>query len=173
MSEQDKNYNNFVDSDPIDLLFDDRWLQQAAATESELDNISVGLDWGNAQIELMLNPTLLGRLTTFRISLNREVRLMIEAWTLGVGTKAACQTARNCIKERLLHLNPETTAHIQAVLQQDDLYGEEFISNSQVLQSLLKVLFVNSDWETTAATAAKSVREQVIYQVNFLAQISA
>lgn len=161
MSHQEKNYAS-VNSDPIDLLFNDKWLQQAATAESEVDNISVGLDWGNAQVELMLNPPLLGRLTTLRVSLNREVRLMIEAWNLGVGTKAACQTARNCIKERLLHLNPDTTPHIQAALQQDDLYGEEFISNCQVLQSLLKVLLIDSDWETIAATAANSVREQVI-----------
>jgi hypothetical protein len=58
---------------------------------------------------------------------------------------------------------PEVIPHLQAALQQDDLYKEEFISNREVLLKLLKVLLADTDWEAIAIAAGNSVREQVLY----------
>ena len=90
----------------------------------------------------MLNKTLFGRLSTLRVSLNREVRLIIETWDLDIGTFSAIETARARIKEQLLSPTPELIPHLSATLLQDDLYGEEFISNREALKSLLAIFVI-------------------------------
>ncbi|MBC1281431.1 hypothetical protein GNF10_37350, partial [Nostoc sp. UCD121] len=78
-----------------DLLFDDRWLRKAVEAEDKVGGkIGAGLDWGSGFGDLMLNFELLGRLTTLRVSLNREVRLLLNNWNLGTATKIAVKTAR-------------------------------------------------------------------------------
>jgi hypothetical protein len=166
MSKQEK-INSRV-SNPMDLLFDDNYLKKAVADETLVGgNIGAGLDWGSAYPKLLLDLPLLGRLTTLRVSLNREIRLTIETWNLGVGVQKALTTARACIKEKLISPPEEVVPHLQAALQQDDLYGEEFIFNREVLLKLLKILLTDSDWEAIAQASGDSVREQVLSQVNF------
>jgi hypothetical protein len=114
----------------------------------------------------MLNLPLFSRLSTLRVSLNREIRLIIETWDLGVGTSSAIETARRSIKERLLSPPPELLPYLEATLLQDNLYSEEFISNREALKSLLAVLLTDSDRAEIAETAANSIRAQVMSQVN-------
>jgi hypothetical protein len=158
---------NHTVSSPMDLLFDDNYLKKAVASEALVGgNIGAGLDWGNACPKLLPNLPLLGRLTTLRISLNREIRLTIETWDLGVAATTALIAARACIKEKLISPPDEVVPHLQAALQQDDLYGEEFISNREVLRSLIKILLTDADWEAIAVATASSVRTQVLSQVS-------
>ncbi|MBD0265543.1 MAG: hypothetical protein ICV78_23335 [Tolypothrix sp. Co-bin9] len=179
MNHQQQNNNSQVNEpvttqEAIDLLFGEGWLDEAVRIEDETNcTIGAGLDWGNALPPLMFNLPLFGRLSTLRVSLNREIRLIIETWDLGVGTKAATETARRRIKERLLSPAPELLPHLEATLLQDDLYGEEFISNREALKSLLAVLLTDSDRAEIAETAANSVRAQVMSQVNFSEKLSA
>ncbi len=157
----------------IHLLFGEGWLEEAVRIEEEVNvTIGAGLDWGSALAPLMLNLPLLSRLSTLRVSLNREVRLIIETWDLGIGTKAATETARAIIKQRLLSPTPELVPYLESALLQDDLYGEEFISNHEVLKSLLAVLLTDSDREEIAVATANSIHLQVVSQVNFLEKIS-
>ncbi len=164
---------NYTVSNPMDLLFDDNYLKEAVADEALVGgNIAAGLDWGNAYPKLLLNLPLLDRLTTLRVSLNREIRLTIDSWDLGVGVEKAIITARDRIKEKLISPPPEVIPHLQAALQQDDLYGYSFISNREVLRSLLKVLLTNTDWEAIAIAAGNSVREQVLSQLSMDGKVS-
>jgi hypothetical protein len=157
----------------MDLLFDEGWLEESACIEDEMNcSIGAGLDWGNALAPLMLNLPLFGRLSTLRVSLNREVRLIIETWDLGIGTSSATKTARELIKERLISPTPELIPHLEATLLQDDLYGEEFISNREALKSLLTVILTDADREEIAEKTANSVRTQVMSQMNFSRQLS-
>jgi hypothetical protein len=179
MNHQQQSNNSQVNEpvttqEAIDLLFGEGWLDEAVRIEDEANcTIGAGLDWGNALPPLMLNLPLFGRLSTLRVSLNREIRLIIETWDLGVGTKAATETARTRIKERLLSPAPELLPYLEATLLQDDLYGEEFISNREALKSLLTVLLTDSDRAEIAETAANSIRTQVMSQVNFSEKLSA
>ncbi|MFN6456149.1 MAG: hypothetical protein RM022_028685 [Nostoc sp. EfeVER01] len=160
----------------VNLLFGEGWLDEAVRIEDEANcTIGAGLDWGNAlpPLPLMLNLPLFGRLSTLRVSLNREVRLIIETWDLGVGTTSATEAARRRIKERLLSPAPELLPHLEATLLQDDLYGEEFISNRKALKSLLAVLLTDADRAEIAETAANSIRTQVMSQVDFSGKLSA
>jgi hypothetical protein len=62
---------------------------------------------------------------------------------------------------------------LQDILKQDELYNvEEFISNRDLLKSLLSILLLASDWEEIAVSAANSVQEQIFYQIG-INQISA
>ena len=62
---------------------------------------------------------------------------------------------------------------LQDILKQDELYNvEEFISNQDLLKSLLSILLLASDWEEIAVSAANSVQEQIFYQIG-INQISA
>ncbi|BAY06664.1 hypothetical protein NIES19_59470 (plasmid) [Anabaena cylindrica PCC 7122] len=80
----------------MDLLSDEQWLRKAVEAEDKVGgNIGAGLDWGSGFGDLMLNLELLGRLTTLRISLNREVRLLLNDWNLGTATKIIVKTARD------------------------------------------------------------------------------
>ncbi len=130
--------------------------------EAEVPNISAGLDWGNALPKLLLNPGLYWRLKTLRISLNREMRLTLESMDLGVGKKPALEIARAFIKEKIISPSPEIIPHLEAVLQQDDLYNEEFISNRDVLQSLLKVLLTDENREAIATATAQKVKLSIL-----------
>ncbi|BAY50417.1 hypothetical protein SAMD00079811_80460 (plasmid) [Scytonema sp. HK-05] len=179
MNHQQQNDNSdanesITTQEAIDLLFGEGWLEDAVCIEDEANcTIGAGLDWGSAFAPLMLNKTLFGRLSTLRVSLNREVRLIIETWDLGIGTFSATETARARIKERLLSPTPELIPHLSATLLQDDLYGEEFISNREALKSLLAVLLTDFDREEIAEKAANSIRTQVMSQVNFSEKVSA
>jgi hypothetical protein len=179
MNHQQHNNNSEVSEsittqEAVDLLFGEGWLNEVVFIEDEKKyTISAALDWVNALSPLILNLSLFDRLSTLRVSLNREIRLIIETWDLGVGTKAATETARTCIKQRLLSPSPELIPYLEATLLQDDLYGEEFISNREVLKFLLAVLLTDSDREEIAEKAANSIRTQVMSQVNFSEKLSA
>ncbi len=174
MSHQQQTNESITPQEAMDLLFGEEWLEEGVRLEDEANcSISAGLDWGNALAPLMVNLPLFGRLSTLRISLNREVRLIIETWNLGIGTSSATKTARELIKERLLSPGSELIPHLEATLLQDDLYGEEFISNREALKYILGVILTDSDREEIAEKAANSIRTQVMSQINFSQQLSA
>ncbi|WDD36301.1 hypothetical protein PQG02_33320 (plasmid) [Nostoc sp. UHCC 0926] len=172
MSQEEPNYNQNAFNqenavNPMDLLFDEEWLRKAVEAEDKVGgNIGAGLDWGSGFGDLMLNLELLGRLTTLRISLNREVRLLLNNWNLGTATKIAVKTAREKLLQRLRLPTPEVKEHILVVLGTDELYGQEFISNREILRELLSVLLKQEDWETIAAVAADSLKERIMHQVS-------
>lgn len=66
-----------------------------------------------------------------------------------------------------LMVNLELRERILAVLEMDELYCEEFISERQILRELIGVLLTQSDWETIAAVAADSLKAQIMQQVSF------
>ncbi|BAZ18918.1 hypothetical protein NIES4071_108030 (plasmid) [Calothrix sp. NIES-4071] len=148
----------------IELFFGRGSSERGARIEDEaaVGNISAGLDWGSALPKLLLNPGLYWRLKTLRISLNREIRLTLESMDLGVGRKPALETARTCIKEKLISPSPDILPYLETVLKQDELYNEEFISNRHVLQSLLQQLLTSEDKEAIATAAAYKVKCSVI-----------
>ncbi len=168
MSQQLDIDNLTVDSDisvaeAWDLLFGEGTSDEDVRIEEEANcTIGAGLDWGSAEAKLLLNLPLLGRLTILRVSLNREIRLTIDSWNLGVGTTVAREIACDRVQEKLISPPDVVIPHLSLVLQQDDLYNEEFISNREVLLKLLKVLLTESDWEAIALATASSVREQVL-----------
>ncbi|WP_341531637.1 hypothetical protein WKK05_36870 (plasmid) [Nostoc sp. UHCC 0302] len=178
MAQQQPNYNestlnqeNALNS--IDLLFDEEWLRKAVMDEEQVNsNIGAGLDWGSAFGELILNPELLGRFTTLRISLNKEVRLLLNNWNLGTATKIACQTAKERLLQKFRLPNPEERKYILATLVKDELYEQEFIENREILRELLGLLLKQEDWETIAAVAADCLKEQIMHQVS-IERISA
>lgn len=159
-------------SNPLDLMLDPEYVRQACAAEEKVGgNVSAGLDWGLLMGKLLTNLPLLGRLTTLRISLNREARLNIEALNLGDGAKDISRVARACIKNRLLAPTDTAIPYLKAVLEQDDLFTEEYISNRQVLKSLLKELLTDSDREEIAAAGASFVSARIVSQLNFSEQV--
>ncbi|WP_026104194.1 hypothetical protein [Anabaena sp. PCC 7108] len=166
--------NNQNVATAINLLFNPASLQEAIQIEDETDcDVTAGLDWGLAIPALLQNPGMFGRLTQLRVSLNRELWLLLKEWNLGIGEKTALEVAQKCLIQRLQLPEPVALSALQEILKQDELYNvEEFISNRDVLKSLLNILLLNSDWEEIAVAAANSVREQVIYQVG-VNQISA
>lgn len=146
-------------------LFDEESLKKGVEAEDKVGgNIGAGLDWGSAFGFLALNLELLGRFTTLRISLNREVRLLLNNWNLGTATKIAVKTARERIFEKFRLPTPEVREYILATLENDELYGEEFISNREILRELLGLLLKQEDWETIAAVAADSLKKEIIHQ---------
>lgn len=154
---------------PMDLLFNEESLLLGIEAEDAVGgNISAGLDWGSAIGQLMLNPGLFSRLTTLRVSLNREVRLLLKDWNLGTVTSVATSTARECLLQKLRMPTPQVRERIEAILQRDELYGEEFISNRQVLHELILVMLTQEDWETIAAVAADSLKVQIMHQASAL-----
>ena len=166
--------NNQNVAEAIDLLFNPASLQAAIQIEDETDcDVTAGLDWGLAIPALLRNPGMFGRMTQLRVSLNRELRLLIKEWNLGIGEKTALEVAQKRLIQRLQLPQPVALSALQDILKQDELYNiEEFISNRDLLKSLLRILLLASDWEEIAVSAANSVREQVIYQVG-INQISA
>ena len=170
MSQQEFNYIPFTYNqelaNPMDLLLNEEWLKKSIQAEEEVgSNIGAGLDWGSSFEQLLLNPELFYRLKTLRISLNREVRLLIKDWNLGTATSIASATAREKLLERFRLPTSTVKEHIQAVLQKDELFGEEFISNHQVLRELLGVMLTEKDWEIIASVAADSLKQQIMNQV--------
>jgi hypothetical protein len=152
----DRHDHNHLVSNPLDLLFDDNYLSQAVADETEFGgSIGAGLDWGSRMGNLLADLTLLGRMTILRVSLNREARLIIEGWNLGTGTGMACDAIRACIREKLISPSAAAIPHLEAILQQDDLYTQEYISNRYVLRSLLGILLTEADWEMIKAKSCK------------------
>ncbi|ACC85146.1 hypothetical protein [Nostoc punctiforme] len=146
-------------------LFDEESLRKSVEAEDKIGgNIGAGLDWGSAFGSLMGNLELWGRFTTLRISLNREVRLLLNNWNLGTATKIAVKTAKERILEKFRLPTPEVREYILAILENDELYGEEFISNREILRELLGLLLKQEDWETIAAVAADSLKKQIIHQ---------
>ncbi|WP_414546256.1 hypothetical protein [Nostoc sp. CCY0012] len=166
--EFNENHNNPAQNNqvsPMDLLVDEEYLRQAVEAEELVGgHIGAGLDWGSAFGDLMLTGELMGRLTTLRISLNKEVRLLLNDWNLGTATKIAVKTARERILEKLRLPTPEIRQSLLLALRNDELYGEEFISNHKILRELLELLLTPQDWETIAAVAADSLKQQIIYQ---------
>ena len=164
--DDDKSTSNQELANPMDLLLNEEWLRKSILAEEEVGgNIGAGLDWGSSFEQLLLNPELFYRLKTLRISLNREVCLLLKDWNLGTATSTASATAREKLLERLRLPTPDVREHIQAVLQRDELFGEEFISNHQVLRELLGVMLIENDWEIIASVAADSLKQQIINQV--------
>lgn len=104
----------------------------------------------------MFNPELFGRLITLRISLNREVLLLLNDWNLGTITSSATKTARELLLQKLKQPTPGIHEKLTTVLQKDELFGEEFISNREVLRELVTQMLTIEDWETIAAVAADS-----------------
>jgi len=134
----------------INLLFNPTSLQEAIQIEDETDcDVIAGLDWG------------------FAIpALNRELRLLLKEWNLGIAEKTAVEVAQKRLIQRLQLPQPVALSALQDILKQDELYNvEEFISNRDVLKSLLSILLLASDWEEIAVSAVKSVQEQIFYQL--------
>ena len=155
------------------LLFDAKSLQEAVRLEDEADcDISAGLDWGFALASLMQNPGLFGRLNQLRVSLNRELRLLLLEWNLGIGTTSAVNCARQRLLKCLQYPSADVLPALHAILVRSELYDEEFISDHEALRSLLAILLTDTDWELVATAAANSIREQVVHQVDE-ARISA
>jgi hypothetical protein len=151
----------------MDLLLNEEWLRKSIKAEEEVGgNIGAGLDWGAGFSQLLLESELFYRLKTLRISLNREVRLLIKDWNLGTATSTASATAREKLLEKFKLPTLNVREYIQAVLQRDELFGEEFISNHQVLRELLGMMLTHEDWEMIASVAADSLKQQIIHQVS-------
>ena len=170
MSQQESNYILFTSKQelatPMDLLLNEEWLRKSIQAEEEVGgNIGAGLDWGSGFDQLLLNPELFYRLKTLRISLNREVRLLLKDWNLGTATSIAFATAREKLLERFRLPTSTVKEHIQTVLQRDELFGEEFIYNHQVLRELLGVMLTENDWEIIASVAADSLKQKIMNQV--------
>jgi hypothetical protein len=166
MENQKEQY--YSASSPLDLLLDPEYMKQAIADEAIVGgNIGAGLDWGPNIGKLLSDLTLLGRLTTLRISLNKEARLAIEALNLGEKTKQISRVARERIKEKLLSPIPATIPHIKSVLERDDLYNAQYISDREVLKLLLKVILTYEDKEIIAESGTDSERFQIIAQLCF------
>jgi len=166
--------NNQNVAEAINLLFNPTSLQEAIQIEDETDcDVTAGLDWGLAIPALLQNPGMFGRMTQLRVSLNQELRLLIKEWNLGIGEKTALEVAQKSLIQRLQLPESIALSALQEILKQDELYNvEEFISNRDVLKSLLTILLLASDWEEIAIAAANSVREQVIYKIG-INEISA
>lgn len=166
--------DSITTQEAIDLLFGSAWLEETDRIEDEENySLSAGLDWGNKLPHLMLNLPLFSRLSTLRVSLNREAKLIIEAGNLGIGTSSAIITATEIIKERLLSPASEIIPHLEAILLKDELYTEEFISDRQSLQALLVILLTDADRERIAEKAANSIRLQIMSQMFLNQPISA
>lgn len=142
-------------------------MEEAVHLEDEADyDVSAGLDWGVALASLMQNPSLFGRVNQLRVSLNRELRLLVSEWNLGIGTSSAVDCARMQLLNHLRNPAPDVLPALQATLTRSELCGKEFISDGEALQTLLAVLLTDTDWEMIASAAADSIHKQVIHQVD-------
>ncbi|MBW4505529.1 MAG: hypothetical protein KME64_03315 [Scytonematopsis contorta HA4267-MV1] len=155
--------NNQQPFNPMKLLMSEEWLRKVVESEDKVKgNIGAGLDWGDAFGKLMLNPELLGRLTALRISLNREIRLLLSDWNLGSATDSAVKTARSLLLEKLKSPTLLVQEKISAVLHTDELFGEEFISNHDVLQELISTMLEQEDWKTISRTAGDFLSAEIM-----------
>ncbi|BAT56863.1 unknown protein (plasmid) [Nostoc sp. NIES-3756] len=152
----------------IELLFNRESIQAAIRAEDEAAcDVSAGLDWGNNRVfvAFMKNPALLHRMTILRLSLNREIRQMLQGWNLGVGEEKAIETAYTRLLSQLQLPQQKAIPLLEKILMRDDLYSEELIGDRQVLQELLSVLYSNEDWDVIATVAGNAVREGVLVNV--------
>lgn len=159
---------NITVEEAIELLFNRESIQAAIRTEDESAcDVSAGLDWGNERVfvAFMKNPALLHRMTILRLSLNREIRQILEGWNLGVGEEKAIETASIRLLSRLQLPQQKAIPFLESILMRDDLYSEELISDRQVLQELLSVLYNNEDWDAIASVAGNAVREGILVNV--------
>ncbi|PAX54615.1 hypothetical protein [Brunnivagina elsteri] len=167
---------NITVEEAIELLFNRESIQAAIRAEEEADcDVSAGMDWGNnkAFVAFMKNPALLHRMTVLRVSLNQEIRQMLQGWNLGVGEEKAMSddkpygyaTARTCLFSRLQLPQQQAIPALETILMRDDLYSEEFISDRKVLQELLSLLCDRKDWEEIATVAGNTVREGILINV--------
>lgn len=99
------------------------------------------------------------------------MRLLLNDWNLGTATSVATSTARERLLQKLRMPTPQVRERIEAILLRDELYGEEFISNRQVLRELILVMLTQEDWETIAAVAADSLKVQIMHQASALENI--
>ncbi|MCC5640676.1 hypothetical protein LC593_33580 [Nostoc sp. CHAB 5844] len=159
---------NITVEEAIKLLFNRESIQAAIRAEDESDcDISAGLDWGNDRVfvAFMKNPALLHRMTILRLSLNREIRQMLQRWNLGVGEEKAIETASTRLLSRLQLPQQKAIPFLESILMRDDLYSDELIGDRQVLQELLSVLYNNEDWDAVATVAGNAVREGILVNV--------
>ncbi|MHC5747135.1 MAG: hypothetical protein ACYTXT_35670 [Nostoc sp.] len=152
-------------SEAIELLFNRESMQAAIQAEEKSDcDVAAGLDWGSEKVFVgfLKNPDLKVRLTCLRVSLNREIRLLLAERNLGVGEDAAFQVARSRLLSRLQ--SPLSTAIpvLEGILARRDLYAEQYIQNHEVLRDLLHEVLNYEDWEEIASAAARAVRERVL-----------
>jgi hypothetical protein len=159
---------NIPVEEAIELLFNRESIQAAIRAEDEAScDVSAGLDWGNDRlfVAFMKNPALLHRMTILRLSLNRKIRQILEGWNLGVGEEKAIETASTRLFSRLQLPQQKAIPFLESILMRDDLYSEELIGDSQVLQELLSVLYNNEDWDAIATVAGNAVREGILINV--------
>ncbi len=156
-------------AEAMELLFNPESLRAAIKAEEDADcDVSAGLDWGNEKVfvAFLKNPELLGRMTSLRLSLNREIKLLLAERNLGAGEKSASSVALSLLLSRLQLPEPNAIPVLESVLMRDDLYEEEFIQNHKVLRDLLNLLLGDTDWEGIATAAAHAVREQVLLKLS-------
>lgn len=151
-----------------ELLFNRESILAAIRAEDEADcDVSAGLDWGSNNVfaAFMKNPALLGRMTTLRLSLSREIRQMLQGWNLGVGEAKALEAARARLLSRLQSPQQKAIPVLETILMRDDLYASELINDSQMLQELLSVLYDSEDWNAIATITADAVRDRILLNV--------
>ncbi|BAY41461.1 hypothetical protein NIES2111_58570 (plasmid) [Nostoc sp. NIES-2111] len=159
---------NITVEEAIELLFNRESIQAAIRAEDEAAcDVSAGLDWDSNRVfvAFMKNPALLHRMTILRLSLNREIRQMLQGWNLGVGEEKAIETASTRLLSQLQSPQQKAIPLLERILMRDDLYSEELIGDRQVLQELLSVLYNNEDWDVIATVAGNAVREGVLVNV--------
>lgn len=152
-------------SEAIELLFNHSSIQAAIQAEEESDcDVSAGLDWGSETIFLafLKNPALKVRLTCLRVSLNREIRILLAECNLGVGEDAAFQVAHSRLLSRLQSPLPTAIPVLEGILARRDLYTEQYIQNHEVLRDLLHEILNHEDWEEIASAAAMAVRQRLL-----------
>lgn len=153
----------------IELLFNRESLQAAIIAEDEANcHVSAGLDWSGHKIvaAFLNNPPLLGRMTILRLSLNREIRQMLQNWNLGIGLEAAINIAHARLLSRLELPSSTAIGLLEIILMRDELYKQELIGDQQALGDLLRVLLLDSDWDDIATAAGHAVRSQVMEKVS-------
>lgn len=156
-------------AEAMELLFNPESLRTAIKAEEDADcDVSAGLDWGNERVfvAFLKNPALLGRMTSLRLSLNREIKLLLAKRNLGAGGKAAIVVARELLLSRLQLPSHNAIPVLESVLMRDDLYEDKFIQNHKVLRDLLNLLLGDADWEEIATAAGHAIREQVLLKLS-------
>lgn len=156
---------NISVSEAIELLFSRESMQAAIQAEENSDcDVAAGLDWGGEKVEVafLQNPALKFRLTCLRVSMNREIRLLLAERNLGVGEDAAFRVARSRLLSRLQSPLATAIPILDLTLAREDLYIDQYIQNHEVLRDLLHEVLNYEDWEEIASAAASAVRERVL-----------
>jgi hypothetical protein len=159
---------NITLEEATELLFNRESIYAAIHAEDEADCLlSAGLDWGNTWVfaSFLENPALLHRITILRLSLNQEIRQMLQEWNLGIAEEKAIETACTRLFSRLQLPQQNAIPALKDVLMRDDLYSEELITDRPLLQQLLHLLCDEQDWDTIATVAATAVRERILVKV--------